>query len=165
MQRTTRDRLLIFGLVVSAITGCDQLTKRIAEQRLGDSFYSFFYDTVRLQLMKNSGAFLSFGADFPEVIKYWLFLVIPIAVLIWAFVYVILSSKLKTPQMIMIALVISGGIGNLIDRILLSGLVTDFLNVGIGSVRTGIFNVADMAIMAGAIGLIVSEFATKKPKT
>ena len=40
---------------------------------------------------------------------------------------------------------------NLIDRLRYGGYVVDFLNVGIGSLRTGIFNVADMAIMAGVI--------------
>jgi len=44
---------------------------------------------------------------------------------------------------------LAGGIGNLIDRLFHNGLVIDFLNVGIGPIRTGIFNVADMAIMAG----------------
>jgi len=34
------------------------------------------------------------------------------------------------------------------------GSVIDFLNVGIGPIRTGIFNVADMAIMAG-IGIFL----------
>jgi signal peptidase II len=46
-------------------------------------------------------------------------------------------------------LILAGGIGNLIDRVSQRGLVTDFLNVGIGPVRTGIFNVADMAVTAG----------------
>jgi signal peptidase II len=32
--------------------------------------------------------------------------------------------------------------------------VTDFLNVGIGNLRTGIFNIADMAIMTGALLLL-----------
>ena len=35
-------------------------------------------------------------------------------------------------------------------------MVIDFMNVGIGSLRTGIFNVADMAIMLGA-GILVLE--------
>jgi signal peptidase II len=39
------------------------------------------------------------------------------------------------------------------------GRVTDFLNVGIGSFRTGIFNLADMAILAGALLLILSRYA------
>jgi signal peptidase II len=40
-------------------------------------------------------------------------------------------------------------LSNLIDRIAV-GSVIDFLNVGVGSLRTGIFNLADVAIMAGA---------------
>jgi signal peptidase II len=43
----------------------------------------------------------------------------------------------------------------LIDRLLYHGRVTDFLNVGIGSLRTGIFNLADMAILAGALLLVL----------
>ena len=48
-----------------------------------------------------------------------------------------------------VALLLAGGIGNLLDRLFHGGLVIDFLNMGIGPLRTGIFNVADMAIMAG----------------
>jgi signal peptidase II len=33
------------------------------------------------------------------------------------------------------------------------GLVTDFMNLGLGQLRTGIFNVADMVIMAGVLVL------------
>jgi signal peptidase II len=52
-----------------------------------------------------------------------------------------------------LTLFVSGGASNWIDRVI-HGRVVDFLNVGVGPLRTGIFNVADVAIMAGA-GLIV----------
>jgi hypothetical protein len=48
----------------------------------------------------------------------------------------------------------SGGLGNVIDRLARSGFVTDFLNVGIGPLRTGIFNFADFALFVG-VGIIV----------
>ena len=51
-------------------------------------------------------------------------------------------------------LFLAGGVSNLIDRVTL-GRVIDFLNVGIGPLRTGIFNIADMAIIAGVVILIV----------
>jgi signal peptidase II len=38
--------------------------------------------------------------------------------------------------------------------------VVDFLNVGIGSLRTGVFNVADMAIMAGVALFLLESVAT-----
>ena len=45
----------------------------------------------------------------------------------------------------------------------MEGHVVDFMNMGIGQLRTGIFNVADMAIMAGLFMLLPS--AIQKPKT
>jgi signal peptidase II len=62
--------------------------------------------------------------------------------------------KLDLAQLTGLALATSGGIGNLIDRITNEGRVIDFVSVGIGPVRTGIFNVADMAIMAGVVLLL-----------
>ncbi|HXW60355.1 MAG TPA: signal peptidase II [Myxococcota bacterium] len=47
------------------------------------------------------------------------------------------------------------------DRIL-QGSVTDFINVGIGPVRTGIFNIADVAILLGALGLMGIEYFQSK---
>jgi signal peptidase II len=55
-------------------------------------------------------------------------------------------------------LLAASGIGNLIDRVQFDGRVTDFLNVGIGSLRTGIFNVADVVGLVGfAVFLLASS--------
>ena len=54
-------------------------------------------------------------------------------------------------QLLGLLLVASGGLGNLLDRLLNKGAAIDFLNIGIGSIRTGIFNVADVLIIGGAI--------------
>ena len=54
-----------------------------------------------------------------------------------------------------LALFMAGALSNLIDRIAV-GSVIDFMNVGIGPLRTGIFNVADVAIMLG-IALVIAE--------
>ena len=59
---------------------------------------------------------------------------------------------------------ISGGFSNLYDRITNHGGVVDFMNMGVGSLRTGIFNVADMAIMAGVLLLVIySHKPANKP--
>ena len=50
----------------------------------------------------------------------------------------------------------------MIDRILHKGTVVDFLNVGIGPLRTGIFNIADVAIMGGAIILFFSALRMQR---
>jgi signal peptidase II len=59
-------------------------------------------------------------------------------------------------RFVALVLVLAGGVGNQLDRVLQAGLVTDFINLGVGPLRTGIFNVADVAITCGAIGLIAS---------
>jgi signal peptidase II len=63
-----------------------------------------------------------------------------------------------------LSLFIAGGASNWIDRFT-TGMVVDFLNVGIGSVRTGVFNVADMAIMAGVALLLVAEINTSRARS
>lgn len=57
---------------------------------------------------------------------------------------------LRLAQVIGLLLVASGGLGNLLDRLFNQGAAIDFLNLGIGPLRTGIFNVADVLIIAGA---------------
>lgn len=52
------------------------------------------------------------------------------------------------------SLVLSGGLGNLVDRIINDGRVIDFMNIGIGSLRAGIFNVADVYITVGVVVLV-----------
>lgn len=48
-------------------------------------------------------------------------------------------------------------LGDLIDRLADHGFVTDFMNVGFGALRTGIFNVADLAIVAGVLVLLLAR--------
>ena len=57
-------------------------------------------------------------------------------------------------QTVALSAIFGGGLSNILDRILNNGLVVDFMNMGIGSVRTGIFNIADVAIMSG-LGLML----------
>ena len=67
----------------------------------------------------------------------------------------VLAIRHRWPTLALIgmALFVAGGSSNLLDR-LTRGSVIDFMNVGIGPLRTGIFNVADVAIMLG-VGLVL----------
>ncbi len=82
-----------------------------------------------------------------------------VAVLLYAF----LASKAGPGQIIALSLICGGGIGNLVDRVRYDGYVTDFLNLGIGPLRTGIFNVADVALMAG-IALFMLQQRRPEPQ-
>lgn len=65
--------------------------------------------------------------------------------------YLFFSRHLPQATIICLVLIFAGGVGNLIDRIANDGRVIDFLNIGIGPLRTDIFNVVDMTITFGAL--------------
>jgi signal peptidase II len=151
----TIQRITVVTLTLLCCVGCDQASKSAARSWLasGDA-QSFLGDSLRLQLVENPGSFLSLGASLPEHFRFLLFTA-AVAALLMALVGASLFARRLEPwRIVALALVAGGGISNLIDRLLYNGRVTDFLNVGIGSLRTGIFNVADMAIMAGALLLL-----------
>jgi signal peptidase II len=65
--------------------------------------------------------------------------------------YTLLSKSVSPSAIFAYALVFAGGVGNLIDRLMYDGFVIDFINIGVGSLRTGIFNVADVAVTLGLL--------------
>jgi signal peptidase II len=150
-------RFIIVTLTLLGCVGCDQVSKSAARAFLeAGAIQSLFADSLRLQLVENPGSFLSLGASLPEPVRFAL-LTAAVSVLLIALVCVALFSRRLGPKaFIALALVAGGGIGNLIDRVIHDGRVTDFLNIGIGPLRTGIFNLADMAILAGAFLLFLT---------
>jgi signal peptidase II len=139
----------------------DQITKYTAKHYLeGQGVYSFIGDTFRLGYSENTGAFLGLGSSLPEHIRTLIFSGLVALFLLAFLIYIIKSTSISKIGVIAGALIISGGLSNLIDRLVNNGAVIDFMNLGIGSLRTGIFNVADMAIMLGAFILIFNKSDT-----
>jgi signal peptidase II len=137
----------------------DQATKWLAKVYLApDGFIAFAGDIFRLQYAENAGAFLSLGASLPQPWRQLVFTMLVGVFLLALLAYLLFSRSLSDTQRLYLSLVCGGGLSNLIDRTFYDGRVIDFLNVGVGFVRTGIFNVADMAITAGAILLAVDCF-------
>lgn len=141
-------------VVIVAVVALDQLSKAVARALLAPRQpRSFLGDVFRLELVENPGAFLSLGATLPPRIRG--------AVLTWGVLLLVLGAAwvaVVRPGAgrlsLGAALIAGGGFGNLWDRIAADGLVTDFLNLGIGRLRTGVFNVADLAIVGGAVLLL-----------
>ena len=149
---TTTKRLLLVLAILFSCIGCDQATKSVAKAYLSETHAVVLLgDTVRLQVAKNYGAFLSLGSSFGEQSRGMLLSVVVGLVLAALLAYLFISKPQNPVVGVSIALIVGGGVSNLIDRLRYGGYVVDFLNVGIGPVRTGIFNVADMAIMAGVV--------------
>jgi signal peptidase II len=70
--------------------------------------------------------------------------------------FCLFAKRITQPQIIGLGLCFAGGVSNLIDRVRFDGAVVDFLNLGVKRFRTGIFNVADMLILTGAVILATS---------
>jgi signal peptidase II len=83
-----------------------------------------------------------------------LFLVVGLSTLV-VISWVHLTGRLRgAPAAILLGLVLGGTLGNLTDR-LVDGSVTDWVSVGIGSLRWPTWNVADAAVVCGILGLIL----------
>ena len=162
MQRLRRIVLVLTILV--ACVGCDQTTKTLARDHLqGHVPVSFLGDTLRLQYAENPGAFLSLGASLPHRWGAAVFTVAGIAVVLATLFYALTAVRAGRQQIVALALICAGGMGNLIDRVRYDGLVTDFLNMGLGPVRTGIFNIADVVLMVGLALLLLAERPSLRP--
>lgn len=157
-------RLGLAALVLVTSVGLDQATKQLATRALlGQGVKSYLGDVFRLEYARNQGAFLSLGATLSESTRYLLFTVgvgIVLAFLLYA---ALRQEKLGTGQRVAYLLMVGGGLSNGYDRVMTGGKVTDFMNLGIGSLRTGIFNVADLAIVAGVGVMLFTGRRELKP--
>jgi signal peptidase II len=153
--RARRLNLVVFVLV--SCIGIDQVTKYAARELLPyNTEISWLYGSVRLYYIENPGSFLSLGAALPQATRFWLFTVSVALVLMGVLGYVILSHKLATLPAVALALIVGGGSSNLVDRFINNGAVVDFVSLRLGSLQTGVFNVADAAITLGA-GLLLER--------
>jgi signal peptidase II len=81
--------------------------------------------------------------------------------------YSVLTSRTMTFfNTVCLSLVLGGGVSNLIDRFFRqNGQVIDFMNMGIGSLRTGVFNVADVFIMFGIIAYALTTLSAPQAES
>ena len=119
-----------------------------------------------LKYTENTGAALSLGDSLPKAVSFWLLSVVPLLfpggpVFVCRLFVKLIWWELTNWKLFAFSLIFAGGLGNIIDRIAFDRHVTDFMNVGIGSLRTGIFNVADMCVTGGVIVLLFAYWERK----
>src|SRR5262249_25568499 len=146
--------VLLFCLIACTV-GCDRITKHMAAVTLaGTPARSVLADTIRLEYVENTGGFLSLGAGLSPRLRTAGFVAGTAFILV---TLLVAGVKLRGGfwHLAGICLLVAGGASNLIDRVAY-GAVVDFLNVGLSDrVRTGIFNVADIAILIGVFVLLL----------
>lgn len=132
----------------------DQATKWIANTSLDYRRAEPVFPYFEWYLSYNHGAAFSFLADAGGWQR-WFFMILAFVISAVLFTWL---RKLKPEEKlaaIALCLILGGAIGNVIDRVLL-GYVIDFIQVWLGSYPWPAFNIADSAIVAGAVLLIAS---------
>lgn len=147
---------LIFALV---LIGLDQLTKALVKQSIAYGTSIEITPFFNLCHVVNTGAAFSFLG---EAGGWQLYFFVGFALVICAVVLKMLyqhSREFWLPACL--SAVLAGAIGNVIDRVFL-GHVVDFLDFHLAGHHWPAFNVADIAICVGAVGVIVLEFLRKR---
>lgn len=154
-------RVLIFVLVAVSCFGCDRVSKIAARTGLqGVAPRAYLGNIVILEYEENQGAMLSIGAGLSEETRFWVFTV-GIAVLVIVLSLFIFNQSHTIAEIGAGALAIGGGLGNLVDRLSYGGAVVDFVSIGIGPLRTAVFNVADISILTGVLLYFLSVYRRK----
>lgn len=161
-------KFLRAGLLLSIVfanIGCDQFSKKVVRNNIHPTeTIQLFNNHLVLMNVENTGAFLSLGDSLSAPYRTFLLTFLPLLALLSALIYLLMFQQSTILFSIGLSFIVGGGIGNLIDRTL-HGSVTDFLFIHSSIFRTGIFNLADAAIMLGSALMIVPAlFSTAKSK-
>lgn len=154
------NRRIIPVTLLLIVIGTDQYTKFLAGKLFeASSEMSFFNSFFKFSFIRNHGGFLGIVNNLPENYKFFLLYICVSFLLLGCLVYLFGLKKRSTRYELPLVLVTGGGISNLLDRLLHNGGVSDFLSIGVGTLRTGIFNLADIYILVGSFILGYFIFA------
>ena len=160
MGNSLRTRCMPFLLSVMIIIA-DQVTKWwiVATIPQGTIGYTFLSDFLWICHVRNSAVGFSLGSGLSLGVRQVLFIVLPVILLGVLIVYIVKTQELRVFQRWMLAGIIGGGIGNVVDRIFRPDWVVDFISVRVygflGFERWPTFNVADAAIVVTGILLMI----------
>lgn len=164
MLQNKNTRIIFIIALLAVSIGLDQWTKVLVRHNMtyADD-YRWLHEHVTLHRTDNTGAFLSLGDSLSGPLRYILLNILPLLAVLFGLYYIFTRPKLNNTNLIAIVLIIAGGLGNLYDRMIF-GSVTDFAHIDFGIFQTGVFNVADICIMAGTFMIILHAWFKKKPE-
>ncbi|VHF49517.1 signal peptidase II [Streptococcus pyogenes] len=141
-----KKRLFVLSLIL--LVALDQLSKFwiVSHIALGE-VKTFIPGIVSLTYLQNNGAAFSILQD-----QQWFFVVITVLVIGYAIYYLATHPHLNIWKQLALLLIISGGIGNFIDRLRLA-YVIDMIHLDF--MDFAIFNVADSYLTVGVILLVI----------
>ena len=153
MPRAIRNNLISLIFVVTIFLA-DRLTKiyilNLSEGGTEVDFYIFSF--LNIYLVWNSG--IGFGFFSVEPNLFYHFITFLIIVINFILIYLLIKSSTK--KSFLFAIILGGSLGNMYDRLYYFA-VPDFIDLHLGDFHWFIFNVADIFITMGIIGLIIFE--------
>ena len=159
-NRLTRTLLIIFILAFNI--GCDQLSKSFIRHKMEVyDEYTYLHRHIVIRRVENTGAFLSLGDSLSGPVKTIVLTILPLLAVLFGLYYVLAKPNINKVTLFGIVMIVGGGIGNVYDR-LVHGSVTDFMHIDFVLFKTGVFNVADMSIMAGTFIILIHAWLSQK---
>ena len=155
-------RFILVFVAILVLVGCDQTTKKAATEELKNKSSIEVAGIVNLHYVENEDGMLSLGKNLSPEIKFVIFIVIVSAFLVLLFVRLLFQQDESLLQKFALLLILCGGIGNLIDRILNDGKVVDFIRLKLPIISNAIFNIADFYVTVGFIFLLLAILFKRK---
>ncbi|HBH86123.1 MAG TPA: signal peptidase II [Syntrophaceae bacterium] len=160
-----KKKYIIFFATFALMVLLDFVTKAyISSTMLLHESFPVIEGFFNITYVRNPGAAFSILADAPAAFRSIFFIAVTSVAILCILYYVIKDTSEDLLMTFGLSLIMSGAVGNLIDRVRL-GEVVDFIDVYIGSYHWPAFNVADSAITVGAFLLILEIFRANKKNT
>lgn len=148
---------LISTIIAVVLVAVDQIIKNWAAETLTKGDIAVIENVLYLKYAENTGVAFSMFSD-----NRWILIGVTSIMLIAVLAFFLSGKVTEKLEIFSLSLLLSGGVGNLIDRISL-GYVIDYIDVRI--INFAIFNFADICICVGAFLLCVAVyFSDKKEK-
>ena len=145
------DKARVFWPLVLLLVLSDCATKRWASERLVEHVpHPVIGDLVQFTLTHNTGA--ATGISLGQYSRVG-FSVLTVAALALLFQLYRRAHADDVRTATAVAAIVGGAVGNLLDRLRWDGGVVDFIDLGVGTSRFWVFNVADIAVTCGAVAL------------
>jgi signal peptidase II len=151
-------RITLILIFIFCFVGCDQSSKQFAKYHLeNSSAVAYAGGFIKFVYVENSGAIFGIGSQLPESLRLTI-LFAGISTILYLFISSVIIKKQKILlKEISLIILLSGGIGNLLDRIFNSGKVIDFIIIGTADIHTAVFNLADLFIIVGTFLFVYSS--------
>jgi signal peptidase II len=151
-------------LIAIAVVVLDRVTKWAIVQTITlDDAINVIPGLFRLTHLENTGAAFSLFADSTSPFKTMLLIAFSLGALAVVSFLLWKERTIFNAGTLALSLILGGAVGNLWDR-LVDGKVTDFLDFYIGIHHWPPFNIADSAIVVGALLLLLRMLRTSQPR-